>query len=84
MRENAERKAERLLSSGRLVLTWIDQAEIRATCRGDSGEVYRLGYRPGGWHCDCPALGRCSHMVALQRVTVRPTARRWTEEARPA
>jgi uncharacterized Zn finger protein len=81
MRENAERKGARLLVSGRLIVTWLDATEARATCRGDSGEIYLLGYRPGSWYCDCPALGRCSHLVALMRVTVRPSVRRWQEAA---
>jgi hypothetical protein len=84
MSENAESKALGLLTSGRLLITWIDCVEIKPTCRGDSGEVYELGYAPGAWFCNRAAVGRCSHMPALMRVAVRPTARRWSEEARTA
>jgi hypothetical protein len=70
LRENAERKSRRYLAEGRLTIERVDGAGIRATCRG-SGAVYRLGYQNARWFCDCPALGRCSHLLALQAVTVR-------------
>jgi hypothetical protein len=80
MREDAERKALRLLTSGRLVVELVDTERIRATVRGDSGQVYVVGYSPGpGWTCACPALNRCSHLLALQRVTLVPSPRRWAE-----
>ena len=80
MRENAEAKAVRLLTCGRLTVEWLDATTIRGTCRGDSGEVYRVGYEPDtGWTCDCPAFGRCSHLIALQRVALVPSPRRWAE-----
>ena len=50
-------------------------APIIATCRGDSGEVYNLGYdaRKKQWRCTCVEMkGKCSHLVALQLVTIRP------------
>lgn len=72
---NVEEKGRRLLTEGRLTILRVDGA-IVAECKGDSGEVYKLGYDPrvrsGGWRCTCPALGRCSHLVALQLVTVKP------------
>ncbi len=80
MRENAERKAMRLLVSGRLTVEGVDTSTIRATCRGDSGQVYRVGYEPhAGWTCDCPAFGRCSHLLALMRVVLVPAPRQWAE-----
>jgi uncharacterized Zn finger protein len=83
MRENADAKAVRLLTCGRLTVEWLDTVTIRAICRGDSGEVYALGYSPDrGWWCDCPAFGRCSHLLALMRVVVlAPAPRRWVEAA---
>jgi uncharacterized Zn finger protein len=66
--ENAETKGRRYLVEGRLVVDHVDDGEIRARCRGN-GKVYRLGRNRGEWYCDCPALGRCSHLVALQLVT---------------
>jgi uncharacterized Zn finger protein len=73
-RENAETKGRRYLTEGRLTVEWVDGAEIRASCLG-AGQVYRLGYVPGGWACDCPAFGRCAHLVALQLVTLSPRVR---------
>jgi uncharacterized Zn finger protein len=81
MRENAEAKGRRYLAEGRLTVEWVDDVEVRATCLG-AGEVYRMGYTPGGWWCDCPALGRCAHLVAIQLVAVRPQPRRWLEVVR--
>lgn len=71
-RESAKQKGRRLLTEGRLVVTGVG-SEIRARCRGDSGAVYELGWiRAGGWFCACEAQGLCSHLVALQLVTLRP------------
>ena len=37
---------------------------------------------PGaGWTCDCPAFGRCSHLLALMRVVLVPAQRQWAEAA---
>jgi uncharacterized Zn finger protein len=74
MRESAAVKGRRLLAEGRLtVIVAGDPARpglIVAECKGDSGTVYALGYdfRSREWRCTCPALGRCSHLVALQLV----------------
>lgn len=72
-RENATAKAHRLLAEGRLIVRET-HPYIFATCRGDSGELYRLGWDPsnGRWRCGCPSKGRCSHLIALQLVTVKP------------
>lgn len=70
-REGAEQKGRRYLAEGRLVIHAVGHHRIDAVCRG-GGELYRVGYRRGGWSCDCPALGRCSHLVALMLVCVRP------------
>jgi uncharacterized membrane protein len=71
-RENAQEKALRLLTSGRLRVTKVDGNLIEAECRGDSGEVYRLGHDPNDvpfWSCSCPARTACSHLRALWAVT---------------
>jgi hypothetical protein len=74
-RETVEEKARRLLGEGRLHITQATAGEIiKATCRGDSGVVYHLGYDPElrHWGCTCPEQkGRCSHLIALQLVTVK-------------
>lgn len=76
-RENVDDKGRRLLGEGRLTVlrTGGDDRLIHATCKGDSGEVYQLGYDPtrNQWRCTCIARGRCSHLVALQLVTIKPT-----------
>jgi hypothetical protein len=67
MREDAASKGARYVATGRLVVRAVDEASgtVHADCRGD-GQVYRLGYdRGSSWHCDCPAVGRCSHEYAL-------------------
>ena len=71
-RENAAAKGRRYLTEGRLTVERVDGDLVGASCRGDSGETYRLGYDPAQqeWHCTCPARGRCSHLVALMLVTV--------------
>lgn len=75
-RESAADKGRRLLTEGRLVVTEIrENGTIVASCRGDSGEVYGLGYDAVAtkWRCTCQEMkGRCSHLVALQLVTIRP------------
>lgn len=74
MAEGAEAKGRRLLTEGRLIVMSVTASgRVVATCRGDSGEVYDLGYdeRRGQWRCTCPARSKCAHLVALQLVTVR-------------
>ena len=74
-RESAEAKGRRLLVEGRLVVQLVDGRKIVAACRGDSGEVYRLGFDPRtrSWRCTCPALtAACSHLIALRLVTLKP------------
>lgn len=74
-RENAEAKGRRLLTEGRLTVERVGCGDsyVVASCRGDSGEVYDLGFdaRASEWRCTCPAKSKCSHLVALQLVTVR-------------
>jgi hypothetical protein len=77
-RENAHAKARRYLGEGRLIVVRVDADGIRATCRG-SGAVYTVTWTPGeGWVCDCPALGPCAHLLALQAVTVRSKGTAWS------
>lgn len=75
-RESSADKARRLLAEGRLRVLRVGDADapglIVAECRGDSGEVYALGYDPRNkqWRCVCAELrGKCSHIQALQLVT---------------
>lgn len=71
-RENKQDKGTRLLTHGRLTVTKVDGDKVSAECRGDSGEVYELGFENGRWSCSCLARTDCSHLSALWRVTVRP------------
>jgi len=76
-RENAQAKGRRLLTEGRLRVLRIERSGlIVAECRGDSGEVYTLGFEPmwGQWRCSCPAKGVCSHLQALMLVVVKQPA----------
>jgi hypothetical protein len=71
-RESAAMKGRRYLIEGRLNVERVDGHEVRATCQGDSGELYALGYGPQAWYCNCPALRRCAHLTALMLITRRP------------
>jgi uncharacterized Zn finger protein len=78
-RESADDKARRLLTEGRLIVRMVGNPGksgwIVAECRGDSGDIYTLGYDPKGdgeWRCQCPNMnGTCSHLAALKLVVVR-------------
>jgi hypothetical protein len=70
-RETAETRGRRYLVEARLTITRLEGDDVRATCRG-SGEVHDLGHDLArGWWCSCPARTTCSHLHALQCVTVR-------------
>lgn len=47
-REDVHVKGRRLLVEGRLELRRIDARSVSARCRGDSGELYKLGYYEEG------------------------------------
>jgi uncharacterized Zn finger protein len=74
-RESAEAKGRRYLVEGRVVVEAVDPKRIVASVRGN-GAMHTVRYEPGGWSCDCPASGRCSHLVAVGLVTVAPVVRR--------
>jgi uncharacterized Zn finger protein len=70
-RENAAAKGRRVLTEGRLRVRTVneDTATASAECRGDSGMTYIVGGDEAGrWFCSCEAIGRCSHLIALQLV----------------
>jgi hypothetical protein len=69
-REDAQTKARRLVSEGRVTIRRIGDDLIVAHVRGDEAEVYVVTWDPDGWSCGCPALGRCSHVRAVQLVTL--------------
>jgi uncharacterized Zn finger protein len=69
MRENAAAKAERLLTSGRVVLTRVDGRYVRAIVRGDTQGFHVVEHVGGQWSCDCSSYRACSHRLAVQRIT---------------
>jgi hypothetical protein len=75
-RESVDVKGRRLLAEGRLQVTRVDSDArlITAKCKGDSAEIYDLGFRgdQNRWGCTCEARGNCAHLVALKLVTVKP------------
>lgn len=70
-RESAHAKGLRYLTEHRLTVYAVNDAEVKATCRG-SGARYQLGLdRGGNWWCSCPChTTACSHLAALKAVTV--------------
>jgi hypothetical protein len=72
MRENAQAKARRLLTEGRVTLRRFGPDAIVARVRGDSAREYLVVWDPTGWHCPCDAAGRCSHVLAVQLVVLEP------------
>ena len=75
MSEGIDAKGRRYLVEGRLLVERVDGGLVVASCRGDSGSIYHLGFDPRvrEWRCTCPARGRCSHLVALMLVTAVQT-----------
>jgi hypothetical protein len=69
MKETKAEKTRRLLTSGRLRVYSVSSDHLEAECRGDSGELYTLGWRDGHWRCSCKARVDCSHLGALWCVT---------------
>ena len=80
-RESAHDKGRRLLTEGRLDIRFADGRTVTARCRGDSAEIYNLGF-DRDWFCTCPAAARCSHLVALQLVTLKPLPTQGTGKER--
>lgn len=81
MAETKAEKALRYIAEGRLTVEKVGEGgrfRIMASCRG-SDEEYQLGYDADQkrWGCTCTANKefnrRCSHLMALQLVTKKPT-----------
>jgi uncharacterized Zn finger protein len=71
MRETAAMKAERLLTSGRVVIVRADGRRFRALVRGDTEGFHTVEHDDGRWSCDCShaPYGSCSHRRAVMLVT---------------
>ena len=71
-RENVASKAIRIILERRLRILLVKGDRIYAECRGTDA-MYHLGLDRGDWWCHCPNTTRnCSHIRALQYVTMRP------------
>jgi len=69
-RENAPLKGRRLLTEGRVSVVDVRPDRVRAVVRGDSAQLYTVGYDPSVWTCSCAALTACSHVKAVQLVVI--------------
>lgn len=71
MRETAATKAERLLTSGRVVIVRVEGRYVQAVVRGDTEGHHLVEHAGGRWTCDCTGApyGRCSHRMAVMLVT---------------
>jgi len=69
--ENAAAKADRLLTSGRVVIVRAAGREVDAVVKGDSGAIYAVHHARGKWSCSCvhAPYGWCSHLRAVQTIT---------------
>ena len=73
-RDSLTERALQRIAEGRLVVTWVDHERVEAHVRG-TDTTHTVGYRRGGWYCDCEAARhaqRCSHLAAVQLVCRRP------------
>jgi len=60
-------KAERLLVAGAVAVSCSERG-LSAVVEGDTG-THRVTPAGGSWVCDCMARRKCSHVVAVERVT---------------
>ena len=73
-RSSLTERALALIGDGRLTVTWVDHERVEARVRG-TDSTHLVGYRRGGWYCDCQAhqyAQRCTHLAATQLVCRRP------------
>lgn len=66
-RESVDVKAARYIVEHRVLIRRVDGRDVDAEVRG--GQTWYVRRRRGGWSCDCPAYGRCCHLVAVRLVT---------------
>jgi len=62
--ETVREKAWRLIHQGRVTILYQSEDVLAGIVQGDHG-LYAVQIDPDGWHCDCPAHVRCSHVEAL-------------------
>lgn len=66
-RESVDDKALRYLAQHRVLIRRVEGREVDAEITGT--DRWYVTRRRGGWRCDCPAYGRCCHLVAVRLVT---------------
>jgi len=81
-KESVTDKAHRYLTEGRVVVSFAAPGVVNATVRGDA-DIHEVTYERGGWHCTCPARGRCAHLLAVGLITA-PTTVRYGQQRVPA
>ena len=69
MRESVLDKAGRLLTDNRVIVRFVRPEIVRAVVRGDSS-IHDVILAEGRWTCSCAARRDCSHLQAVQLVTV--------------
>lgn len=81
MRENARDRAMKLLVQRRVMIVHAGPRSVLAVVRGDSGALREVRWGPRrGFSCSCPAIGFCSHAIAVASVVVVPShGDRWTD-----
>ena len=57
-------------TTGSALVPTVSSWSVGHGWEADSRTVYRLGFDNGRTYCACPALGRCSHLIALLLVTL--------------
>lgn len=69
-RENAQSKGRRYLIEGRVLIRIVQPGHVNAVVRGTE-RFHEVQLRDGSWNCSCFAKTTCSHLVAVQLVTMR-------------
>lgn len=84
MAPTLEAKAGRLLGDGAVQVVVALEDRIAARVRSDHHGIVDVAWsRLDGWHCTCPAWGRCcSHVEAVARVTTRSPRRPLSQPTR--
>lgn len=65
-------KADRLLTTSAVQVVAAGETSVTARVRSDHHGLVAVTWSClDGWHCTCPAFGRCSHVEAVAAVTTR-------------
>jgi hypothetical protein len=69
MRENSAEKARKWIRQGAVAIVRVDRGYVLGAVRDPAG-VRTVKMVAGFWSCTCEARGPCSHVKAVQLVTV--------------